>query len=63
MNYDHPDFYDESTLRAWIVKFNSPEGFWEDGTPKNVLPGIPFSYSEIAGALIQSDNIKGALED
>lgn len=63
MNTDHPDYYDDETLRAWVVEFNKPEAFWEDGTPKMRLPGIPFSYAEIARALIRSDNIKGALED
>lgn len=63
MNTDHPDYYPDATLRAWVVEFNKPEAFDEDGMPKMHLPGIPFSYPEIARALIGSDNIKGALED
>lgn len=58
MNTDHPDYYDDATLRAWIVEFNKPENF-----DKITLPHIPFSYPEIARALIRSDNIKRALED
>lgn len=59
---DHPDYYDDATLRAWVVEFNKPEAFDEDGMPKMRLPGIPFSYAEIARALIRIDRIKGALE-
>lgn len=61
--FDHPDYYDDATLRAWVVEFNKPEAFYEDGFPKSRLPGIPFSYPEIARALIRSDNIKGAEEN
>lgn len=55
---DHPDYYDEDILRAWVVRFNSPEGFWPDGTPRITLPDIPFSYPEIARALIRLENNK-----
>lgn len=58
MNTDHPDYYDETTLSAWAAEFLKPEN-----SDKITLPHIPFSYYEIARALIRSDNIKGALED
>lgn len=60
---DHPDYYDEATLKAWAEEFNKPEAFYEDGFPKSRLPGISLSYYDIARALRRIDNIKGALED
>jgi hypothetical protein len=57
MNPYDTAFYSEEELNNFLAEYNKPEN-WE----RLALPGLP-SYYDIARALRQLDNIKGALEE